>query len=172
MLNTLLRAHRSTRQRLRGVLMASAILLTGPVIAAPVDVVSVTGGKVKGVETDVPGVQVFKGIPFAGPAGGANRFKRPQPVVPWDGVKTADTWGDMVMQDVSTNPVGGFWGDEFYYDPAFLPKASENGLNLNIFTPAKDAGDKLPVYVWIHGGGNDHGYASEMEFWATTLAAK
>jgi para-nitrobenzyl esterase len=157
---------------LKGMLIVGTILLTGPVAAAPVDIVPITGGSVKGVETDVPGVQVFKGLPSAGPTGGANRFKPPQPVVPWDGVKIADTWGDQVMQDVSINPVGGFWGDEFYYDPAFLPKASENGLNLNIFTPAKDAGDKLPVYVWIHGGGNEHGYASEIEFWATKLAAK
>jgi para-nitrobenzyl esterase len=165
-------AQRMVRHVFIGMLMIGAMQLPGPTIAAPVDVVSITGGKVKGMETDVPGVQVFKGLPFAGPTGGANRFKSPQPVVPWDGVKIADTWGDQVMQDVSINPVGGFWGDEFYYDPDFLPKASENGLNLNIFTPAKDAGDKLPVYVWIHGGGNDHGYASEMEFWATKLAAK
>lgn len=53
-----------------------------------------------------------------------------------------------------------------------MPEASENGLNLNVFTPAKDAGDKLPVYVWIHGGGNNHGNASEIEFWASKLAAK
>lgn len=143
-----------------------------PVLAAPVDVVPVTGGKLKGVATDVAGVQVFKGVPFAGPTGGAARFKPPQPVVPWDGIKVADTWGDQVLQDINLNPPGGFWGDEFYYDPAFMPKASENGLNLNVFTPAKDAADKLPVYVFIHGGGNDHGYASEMEFWAPKLAAK
>jgi para-nitrobenzyl esterase len=166
------RPQRLFRHILTGTLMISSVLLAGSAFAGPVDVVSVTGGKVRGVETDVSGVQVFKGVPFAGPTGGANRFKPPQPVVPWEGVKFAGTWGDMVMQDVSINPAGGFWGDEFYYDPAFLPKASENGLNLNVFTPAKDAGDKLPVYVWIHGGGNDHGYASEMEFWASKLAAK
>jgi para-nitrobenzyl esterase len=53
-----------------------------------------------------------------------------------------------------------------------MPKASESGLNLNVFTPATDSGDKLPVSIWIHGGGNDHGNASEIAFWATKLAAK
>jgi len=138
----------------------------------PISVVQVEGGQVQGVETDVPGVKVFKGIPYAASTAGQNRFRPPQPVEPWEGVKVSDTWGDQVLQDVNLNPVGGFWGDEFYYDPEFMPPASENGLNLNVFTPAQRAGDRLPVYVWIHGGGNDHGFASEIEFWAPKLAAK
>lgn len=140
--------------------------------ASMIGVVDIEGGKVSGVETDVPGVEVFKGIPFAGPTDGQNRFKPPQPVVKWEGVKKADTWGDQALQDIHTNPTGAFWGDEFYFDPDFLPKASENGLNLNVWTPAKSPKDKLPVYVWIHGGANHHGYASEMEFYASKLAAK
>ena len=48
------------------------------------------GGLVRGVATDVPGVQVFKGIPFAATTGGENRFRAPQPVVPWEGVRVAD----------------------------------------------------------------------------------
>lgn len=137
-----------------------------------IDVVQVEGGLVQGVETDVASVQVFKGIPYAGSTGGENRFRPPQPVEPWEGVKLADQWGDQVLQDVNLNPVGTFYGDEFYYDPEFMPPASEDGLNLNVFTPAQSAGDGLPVYVWIHGGGNDHGYASEIEFWASKLAEK
>lgn len=143
-----------------------------PPSAAGVGIVKVEGGQVSGVATDVGGVQLFKGIPFAGSTAGKNRFRAPQPVEPWEGVRKADSWGDQTMQDITINPVGGFWGDEFYFDPAFMPKASESGLNLNIFTPAKTAGDKLPVYVWIHGGGNDHGYASEIEFYASKLAAQ
>lgn len=140
--------------------------------ASAIGVVTTEGGKVSGVDTDVPGVEVFKGVPFAGPTGGDNRFKPPQPVEKWDGVRKADTWGDQALQDVHTNPTGAFWGDEFYFDPAFLPKASESGLNLNVWTPAKSTKAKLPVYVWIHGGANHHGYASEMEFYASKLAAK
>ncbi len=153
-------------------LAASLQATHGLTAESSVGVVPTEGGKVSGVETDVAGVEVFKGIPFAASTDGANRFRPPQPVVKWEGVRTADTWGDIALQDPNTNPTGQFWGDEFYYDPAFLPKASENGLNLNVWTPAKKAGDKLPVYVWIHGGGNHHGYASEMEFYASKLAAK
>jgi para-nitrobenzyl esterase len=137
-----------------------------------VDVVAVEGGSVQGVETDVDGVQVFKGIPFAGSTAGENRWRAPQPVEAWEGVRLCDSWGDQVMQNVNLNPVGTFWGDEFYFDPAFAPKASEQGLNLNVFTPAKTPDDKLPVFMYIHGGGNDHGHASEMEFYASQLAAK
>jgi para-nitrobenzyl esterase len=162
--------------RLLGTVALAATLAslgaTAGFAAGKIGVVSVEGGKVSGVETDVSGVEVFKGIPFAGPTGGENRFKPPQPVVKWDGVKKADTWGDQALQDINGNPTGQFWGDEFYFDPAFLPKASENGLNLNVWTPARRKGEKLPVYVWIHGGGNHHGYASEMEFYASKLAAK
>lgn len=137
-----------------------------------VDIVEVEGGLVKGVKTDVEGVQLFKGVPFAGSTAGENRWKEPQPVEPWDGVKVSDSWGDQVMQDVTLNPVGTFWGDEFYFDDSFTPKASENGLNLNVYTPAKKTNDKLPVLVYIHGGGNNHGHASEMEFYASKLAKK
>jgi para-nitrobenzyl esterase len=148
-----------------------AIAITTPAAAEPIDVVSVTGGKVQGIPTEIPGIQVFKGIPFAGSTGGANRFAPPKPPAPWEGVKKADRWGDAVLQDMLLNPPGTFWGDEFYTNAAFTPKASENGLNLNLFTPAKDSAAKLPVYVWIYGGGNNHGHASEIEFWATKLAA-
>ncbi|MTI58647.1 MAG: carboxylesterase family protein [Firmicutes bacterium] len=140
--------------------------------AKPVDIVAVEGGLVKGVPSDVVGVQIFKGIPFAGSTAGKNRWKAPQPVESWQGVKLCDTWGDQVMQDTTINPVGTFWGDEFYFDPDFAPEASEDGLNLNVYTPAKATNDKLPVFIWIHGGGNNHGYGSEMEFYASKLAEK
>ncbi|WP_245445489.1 carboxylesterase family protein (plasmid) [Agrobacterium rosae] len=94
-----------------------------------------------------------------------HRFGVAQPFQPWSGVKLADKWGDQAMQDVNLNPVGMFWGDEFYFDKELMPPASENGLNPNVFTPAQSPEDKLPVYVW------DHGYASEIEFYASKLAA-
>jgi len=138
----------------------------------PLGVLSIEGGKIQGVDTDVPGVTVFKGIPFAASTAGINRFRAPQPVEPWEGVYVADTWGDRAMQWEGVNPVGGFYGDEFYYDADFMPPISEEGLNLNIFTPAHTPNENLPVYMWIHGGANAHGFASEQEFWAPKLAAK
>ncbi len=142
--------------------------------SSAVDVVTVEGGQVQGVESDVEGVQVFKGIPFAADTSGDNRWKAPQPVEAWDGVKVCDTWGDQVMQQPASelNPVGSFWGDEFYFDEAYDPAISENGLNLNLYTPAQSTDANLPVLVYIHGGGNNHGNASEMEFNAAKLAEK
>lgn len=152
----------------------AAALIVAPLAqdTAPIDIVSIEGGQVQGVDTDIAGVQLFKGLPYAASTAGDNRYRAPQPVETWEGVRLADTWGDRSMQWSGVNPVGEYWGDEFYYDPAFLPAISENGLNLNVFTPAKTAGEKLPVYVWIHGGGNAHGFASEIEFYASKLAAQ
>ena len=137
-----------------------------------INIVNVEGGLVKGVETDTKGVQLFKGVPFAGSTSGENRWKEPQPVKPWKGVKVSDNWGHRVMQDVNVNPVGTFYGDEFYFDDNYTPLTSEDGLNLNVYTPAKKTNDKLPVLVFMHGGGNRHGHASEMELYASKLAQK
>lgn len=165
----LLNSKRSLGRLLTCVALASVAL---PSMAAGVGVVSVEGGKVKGTGTDVAGVQVFKGVPFAATTAGANRWAEPKSVEPWQGVKDCSSWGDQTVQDVNANPIGGFWGDEFYFDPSFAPKASEAGLNLNVYTPAASASSKLPVLVYIHGGGNNHGQASEMEFYASKLANK
>ncbi|MDO4453090.1 MAG: carboxylesterase family protein [Eubacteriales bacterium] len=142
--------------------------------AGAVDIVTVEGGQIQGVESDTEGVKVFKGIPFAADTSGENRWKAPQAVETWDDVKVCDTWGDQAMQKSAAelNPVGGFWGDEFYFDEAYNPKISEDGLNLNVYTPAKSTDENLPVLVYIHGGGNNHGHASEMEFNASKLAEK
>ncbi len=139
-----------------------------------IDIVTVEGGQVQGIPSDTEGVQLFKGIPYAADTSGENRWKAPQEVESWDGVKVCDTWGDQSMQKSAAelNPVGGFWGDEFYFDESYNPDISENGLNLNIYTPAETTEEKLPVLVYIHGGGNNHGHASEMEFNASKLAEK
>ena len=174
----LFRLHNSRIGLYGGLVFGGIILLaiTGSASAQntgqPIGVVTIDGGQVSGVETDVEGVQLFKGIPYAGSTAGDNRFRAPQPVTPWEGVRTADTWGDRSMQWSGVNPTGSYWGDEFYYNPEFMPPISEDGLNLNVFTPAASSSDKLPAYVWIHGGGNAHGFASEIEFYASKLAAQ
>ena len=68
--------------------------------------------------------------------------------------------------------MGTIYGDEFYFNEDYDPPISENGLNLNVYTPAQSPDENLPVLVWIHGGANNHGNASEMEFNASKLAAK
>ena len=136
------------------------------------DPVAIEGGQVSGVATDLESVTVYKGLPYAGPTGGDNRWRPPTAVVPWDGVRVADSWGDRAAQNaVIVEQPGTFWQAEFYFDKSWSPGVSESGLNLNVWTPAQSAGAGLPVYVYIHGGGNRTGHASEVEFNASKLAA-
>jgi para-nitrobenzyl esterase len=123
-------------------------------------VLTIEGGQVVGVETPTPGVIAYKGIPFAAPPVGDLRWKEPQPVVPWEGVKTADTYGAAAWQ-ISWNPEG-FYGRE--WRASGTVPFNEDCLYLNLWTPAAGkAGKKLPVAIWIHGGGYREGFAFEPE---------
>lgn len=123
-------------------------------------VLTIEGGQVKGVETPTKGVIVYKGIPFAAPPVGNLRWKEPQPVVPWKGVKTADKYGAAAMQ-VTWDPQS-FYGREWRASGS-VP-FNEDCLYLNIWTPAAgDKSKKLPVAMWIHGGGYREGFAFEPE---------
>lgn len=121
--------------------------------------VNVTGGTIQG-SFSVTGVKSFLGIPYAADAGGENRFKAPQPVKPWEGVRDCTTYGPIAMQ----KEVSGGFGP---YTPEYLDvgmtfdngKMSEDCLRLNVWTSA-DAGDNLPVIVYIHGGSNNSGSGS------------
>jgi len=103
-------------------------------------VVRVTGGLVSGSSRD--GVDAFLGIPFAAPAVGADRYRAPRPVLPWDGTRDATVSGPSAAQSPYLPPID-----------AVLPSSVSPGddyLNVNVWAPA-DA-DGLPVMVWIHGG--------------------
>lgn len=123
-------------------------------------VLTIEGGQVKGVATPTKGVIVYKGIPFAAPPVGKLRWREPQPVVPWKGVKTADRYGAAAMQIT--------WDPQSFYGREWRASGSvpfnEDCLYLNIWTPAAgDKSKKLPVAVWIHGGGYREGFAFEPE---------
>ena len=122
-------------------------------------VLTIEGGQVQGVQTETPGVTVYRGIPFAAPPVGDLRWKEPQPVVPWEGVKTADDWGHPAWQ---TSHTQGGYTPEFFFDGD--PEFSEDCLYLNVWTPAAGKpGAKLPVTLWIHGGGYTAGWGFEPE---------
>ena len=121
--------------------------------------VEVTGGIVEGVAGD--GIFSFKGIPFAAPPVGELRWKAPQPVIPWQGVKDASNFAPGPMQDASFGAsLGG------------PQKVSEDCLYLNVWTGAKNVGEKRPVMVWIYGGGFGIGMTSSPTYDGTNLAKK
>jgi para-nitrobenzyl esterase len=104
--------------------------------------VKVEGGLVKG--TSANGSTVFKGIPFAAPPVGDLRWRAPQPVTKWDAVLQANKFAPSPVQA---------WGPP--------SGKSEDCLYLNIWTPAKYVGDKIPVLVWIYGGGFNGGSTAD-----------
>jgi para-nitrobenzyl esterase len=139
------------------------LICTSLVLASCSDsnpVLTIEGGKVTGVQTPTKGIIAYKGIPFAAPPVGDLRWKEPQPVVPWDGVKVADTYGDAASQ-ITWDPQS-FYGREWRASGS-VP-FSEDCLYLNVWTPAAGkTGKKLPVALWIHGGGYREGFAFEPE---------
>ncbi|MBQ6747195.1 MAG: carboxylesterase family protein [Bacteroidaceae bacterium] len=108
---------------------------------------TVAQGEVEGVEQN--GLAHYKGIPFATPPVGDLRWKAPQPAQKWQGVYKADSFKDKPYQQSQGQPRPG------------QPGVSEDCLYLNILTPAKKAGEGLPVLVWIHGGGFNTGASWE-----------
>jgi len=120
--------------------------------------VSTQSGIVRGVRANNHGYSIFRGIPYAKPPVGALRYAPPQAVEPWEGILDCDRWPKACMQEQ-----GSFWFFEKEFYP--VPKdMSEDCLYLNIWTPAREPGEKLPVFFWIHGGGYGGGYSYEMEF--------
>ena len=143
---------------LRTALSAAGLLLVAPAVAAS-PVVEAPAGTVEGKA--VGKVREFKGIPFAQPPVGPLRWKAPQPLAAWTGVRKAQSFGAACIQP-RPNAV------HIYANPP--AKISEDCLTLNIWAPerAKDA----PVIVWIHGGALTTGYSHEGMYDGAKLAAR
>lgn len=126
-------------------------------------------GMVRGIPSADPRVTLFKGIPFAAPPVGENRWRAPQPAKDWEGTLDAYTFKNISVQD--TPGLGtDIYCREWHVDPE-IPMG-EDCLYLNIYSPAKSTEDKLPVLVWFFGGGFQWGYPSEMEFDGERLARR
>ena len=125
------------------------IVLTTTLLASSAAAqVKTSGGLVQGTTTANGQIRVFKGIPFGAPPVGELRWQAPRPAAPWQGVKEATEFGPRCLQ-------GQIFGDIVFKE------LSEDCLTLNIWTPAKAASDRLPVMVWIHGGGFQAGAGAE-----------
>lgn len=135
-----------------------AVLLCTPAAAADGPEVRVRDGALTGLSSD--GVDSFRGVPFAAPPVGALRWRAPQPAAPWRDVRAATRNADACMQ----TPVPG-------NAAPLTVSVSEDCLYLNVWRPAGvAAGAKLPVLVWIHGGGFVNGGASPAVFEGNAFA--
>lgn len=127
-------------------------------------------GLVRGIAGNNARITVYKGIPFAADTSGENRWRAPQPVTPWEGVRDCYTFAPITMQKTPGEDREAFYSKEWHVEPEIA--MGEDSLALNIWTPANSTEDKLPVYVWIFGGGLQEGYSHEMEFNGEHMAAR
>ncbi len=106
-------------------------------------------------------IAVFKGIPFAAPPVAPLRWRPPQPVAPWPGVRDAHCFGPSCPQAFATPT-----------QLAPLERLDEDCLYLNVWAPAEQSTTPMPVMVWIHGGAFISGTGSEAEFDGRRLAER
>ncbi|HEX4133386.1 MAG TPA: carboxylesterase family protein [Bryobacteraceae bacterium] len=138
-----------------------AFLLTASLYAAIDAPVKLDSGLVSGITGTNPDIRVFKGIPFAAPPVGNLRWRAPQAVAHWDGVRKGDEFGPICMQAAGRGGRGGA-----------APKMSEDCLYLNVWTAAKTASERRPVLLWIHPGGYTSGSGSSPATDGEALAKK
>jgi para-nitrobenzyl esterase len=140
--------------------MATACLATAcgnvPIATGGLGVVKTEGGLVSSTGTEV---HAYLGISYAAGPVGENRWRAPQPAQPWSGTRDGSKFGPDCMQ------------------PAEYPELrgagmSEDCLSVNVWSPAKQAGEKLPVMVWIYGGGFTYGSGSHPSYDGEALARR
>src|SRR5215207_3519745 len=129
--------------------------------AAGADRVQTTSGVVEGLGRQASGVRAFKGIPYAAAPMGESRWRPPQALKGWAGVRPAAKFGPRCMQHAVFGDMG-FRSDGM----------SEDCLYLNVWTPAKSGREKLPVLVYFYGGGFVSGDSSEPRYDGESMARR
>ena len=144
-------------------LLTATVLCTATMaFAALPDAVKIDAGQLSGIPGKDPSVRVFRGVPYGAPPVGENRWKAPQPVAKWEGVRKADTFSPGCANGLPQ--AGGGKGKG--------PTSSEDCLYLNIWTPAKTGKEKLPVLIYYFGGGFMAGDGSEPRYDGESMATK
>ena len=132
--------------------------------------VVVENGAVEGLPAADPRITSFKGIPFAAPPIGQNRWKAPQPARKWEGVLHAYKFAPISMQHIPGEDPENIYSREWNVDTSIT--MDEDSLHLNVWTPARNSDEKFPVFVWYFGGGLQEGNTAEMEFDGERIARR
>ena len=171
-------------KRIALTIIAALVVITAVFVHAMVpEQVRIDSGLVAGTASGQPTVRVFKGIPFAAPPLGENRWKAPQPVAKWDGVRKADAFGAPCAAGAGGGRGGGGGrgaaapGAAAQAAPAPAapprePARAEDCLYLNVWTSANSPNERRPVMVWIYGGGFTGGSGGLAWYDGENLAAK
>lgn len=128
------------------VALGAALALMSGTAHAAITQAQTTAGAVRGEA--INGIGEFKGIPFAAAPVGDLRWKAPQPIAPWQGVRQTVAFGPACMQGPILAQMGS------------TAAQSEDCLYIDVWTPAHTPADKLPVIAWIYGGGFNSGATS------------
>jgi para-nitrobenzyl esterase len=144
-------------------ILSAAPATAGVMVPLPGDPTRIDTGRVAGTLLE-SGVRVYLGLPFAAPPVRELRWREPQPVKPWLGIYNADTRPPMCPQNLRASNINHYFGEELQ---------GEDCLYLNLWAPeTARPGAKLPVVVWIYGGGFQHGSASTPMYSGESLAKK
>ena len=146
-----------------GVVFVAATAILPAAISEPV---RTEAGLMAAAANSPDGVRVFRGIPFGAPPVGPLRWKPPQPVAHWDGVRNTDQFGPVCVQPKGAGRLN------VSVDMPDSPRADEDCLYLNVWTAAARASERRPVMVWIFGGAYTEGAGSSRHNDGEALARK